>query len=697
MKNDAEEFAQRLYERVPANYRVYDEEQGRPLLSLLRLVGKQAAALRDNLDDLWDNFFIETCDDWVVPYLAALVGTNTLAQSTSQSNRLDVRNTIRWRQSKGTPAMLQALARDITEWPTELAEFFRNIGWSQNVNHVRSSAVFTVDVHEPAPLSQLGHAKDPWAHAVDIRPSAPLDQTRIANESLGIGQAAWGTPGRHQIKNLGFFVHRLRTYAVKGAMPAAAPPGALPLVPPLFFTFDPLCRDAPLFIKESRKPLTRAEFGAALEKYFGADVAIRGIPDGYKIVSANLSDPRRAQLLESGELGIDPELGRFAFSPLDPVDLTKLSVDYVEAFSDNVGARTFEQLLVERSPATRIVSSSGIWTAPSGAPVDPIDVHTTLSAALQAAKDGDVIEVVDSATYLENEIVFDSPGVKSLTIRAATDQRPCFVFCADDGKPLHASLRIQSPLEALEVNGLLFHGGPIRIESVVKRFDLIACTLDPGSKTEASVVASNADAASNCHYYVCRSITGGLRVGRGISRLTIADSIVDQEKLAIGGLEVDVGAHRLAREQHPPAPAVHLERVTVLGPVSCDVLTASECILDQVAIVTDLQAGCIRYSRFEKGSILPRRYQCVPDERTLQMCPPKLRCLAPLFNSRRFGRPTYAQLASGCPPEILTASEARSEIGAFTTASSTMRVANLQTKLQEFLPVGLSALILAET
>ena len=112
-RNDANDYAQRLYARVPAYYRVLDEEQGMPLYALLATVGEQVANIRADLDALWDDFFIETCEDWVVPYLAALTGTNLLANPVGQSNRLDVRNTVMWRRSKGTPAMLRALASSV--------------------------------------------------------------------------------------------------------------------------------------------------------------------------------------------------------------------------------------------------------------------------------------------------------------------------------------------------------------------------------------------------------------------------------------------------------------------------------------------------------------------------------------------------------------------------------------------------------
>jgi hypothetical protein len=142
---------------------------------------------------------------------------------------------------------------------------------------------------------------------------------------------------------------------------------------------------------------------------------------------------------------------------------------------------------------------------------------------------------------------------------------------------------------------------------------------------------------------------------------------------------------------------VQLERVTVFGLVACEVLSVSESLLNDVVLVQDQQSGCVRFTRFERGSVLPRRYQCVPSESQAKACSERWRCLAPVFNSRRFGRPDYAQLAAACPTEILTASEAGAEVGAFAAALNTIRLSNLRTKLEEFMPVGLSAVIVAET
>ncbi len=192
-RNDALDFTERLYARLPANYRAYDVEQGLPLQALLRVIGEQASNIRHDLDDLWDNFFIETCDEWVVPYIGALLGTQLLASPVGQSDRLDVRNTVLWRRTKGTPRMLRDLAAAITEWPADLAEFFKTLGWSQNMNHLRLNAPLTPDLRDPYRLSLLGTAADTIAHAADFKPSRSLDQARVRHHSLGIGQAAWAS------------------------------------------------------------------------------------------------------------------------------------------------------------------------------------------------------------------------------------------------------------------------------------------------------------------------------------------------------------------------------------------------------------------------------------------------------------------------------------------------------------------------
>jgi len=125
----------RLYKLLPAVYRERDAAEGYPLRALLRLVTDQADILQVDIQRLWDNFFIETCERWAIPYIGDLV-SNNLLHDTSRiktpntahelfpdlagrdlrpdiaiRTRADVAKTIYYRRRKGTLPMLEELAR----------------------------------------------------------------------------------------------------------------------------------------------------------------------------------------------------------------------------------------------------------------------------------------------------------------------------------------------------------------------------------------------------------------------------------------------------------------------------------------------------------------------------------------------------------------------------------------------------------
>ncbi len=64
----------RLYELIPAVYRMRDADQGYPLRALLQVIAEQVTLVEEDIGRLYENWFIETCEDWVVPYIGALIG-----------------------------------------------------------------------------------------------------------------------------------------------------------------------------------------------------------------------------------------------------------------------------------------------------------------------------------------------------------------------------------------------------------------------------------------------------------------------------------------------------------------------------------------------------------------------------------------------------------------------------------------------
>jgi hypothetical protein len=70
--------ADKVYQLLPALYRIRDAEQGGVLRALCEVLAEDIAVLRENLDQLYDDQFIETCADWVAPYIGDLIGYRTL-------------------------------------------------------------------------------------------------------------------------------------------------------------------------------------------------------------------------------------------------------------------------------------------------------------------------------------------------------------------------------------------------------------------------------------------------------------------------------------------------------------------------------------------------------------------------------------------------------------------------------------------
>ena len=68
------------------------------------------AVIRRSIDQLWEDQSIETCADWVIPYIGDLLATNLVNNVDPGSQRLDVAKTIHYRNRKGTVQIVEELA-----------------------------------------------------------------------------------------------------------------------------------------------------------------------------------------------------------------------------------------------------------------------------------------------------------------------------------------------------------------------------------------------------------------------------------------------------------------------------------------------------------------------------------------------------------------------------------------------------------
>src|SRR5215203_4900491 len=164
--------ADRLYNLLPAIYRVRDAEQGGPLKELIAvLAGEVIAPLEEDLAQLYDDQFIETCAEWAVPYIADLIGYRALYGVVPEvsSPRAEVADTIAFRRRRGTASMLEQLAHDVTGWSARVVEFFQLLATTQHLQHLRPGNLSFSDIRSNAALERLGTPFSDFAHTVDVR------------------------------------------------------------------------------------------------------------------------------------------------------------------------------------------------------------------------------------------------------------------------------------------------------------------------------------------------------------------------------------------------------------------------------------------------------------------------------------------------------------------------------------------------
>lgn len=246
-----------FFQRLPEIYRIRDAEQFPPdqFRAYLRVFEQTFGAVHENIEALYHDHFIETCDDWVIPYIADLLGTTHL-QGEARTLRADVADTIALRRRKGTLGVIERLAANLTGWAARGVELRENLAWTQHLNHQRPDTGGTpphaysrltrfyvprggtVPVRDPAMLSQIGGPFSPFAHTVDVKPATSL-------------------AAHYNLPNLAIFLWRLAAYRLRvtrpvfrNPLPVVGIPGPIAANEAAFgarFDFHPLGRPVRLF------------------------------------------------------------------------------------------------------------------------------------------------------------------------------------------------------------------------------------------------------------------------------------------------------------------------------------------------------------------------------------------------------------------------------------------------------------------
>jgi hypothetical protein len=109
-----------LYALLPERYRKRDGDTQFTLKALTELLDGPRTQIEANIGALYRDWFVETCEDWVLPYLARLAGHYWVTHLAADRRAL-VADAIAFARRKGTyPALEHELAA-ITGWPVQIA------------------------------------------------------------------------------------------------------------------------------------------------------------------------------------------------------------------------------------------------------------------------------------------------------------------------------------------------------------------------------------------------------------------------------------------------------------------------------------------------------------------------------------------------------------------------------------------------
>ncbi|MDY6795807.1 MAG: hypothetical protein SWK76_11130 [Actinomycetota bacterium] len=703
----------RLYNLLPAIYRIRDEEKGGPLRSLLGIIDEQIENIHGDIEGLYEDWFIETCADWVIPYIGDMVGNKPLHEI-KQLRRTDVAKTIYYRRRKGAAAMLEELARDVTGWGAHVVEFFQLLSWTQNLNHLRYDIAGS---HDPASMPYVDRVGTVNLRSMDVldRLDGPFD---IISHNVDI-RPIEDCEGWYNIRKIGFFLWRLNYYVLSGAPPrdVAGHPG--------FYTFSRLGNKAPLFNKprpeagetalagETQVPgpirpmaferdldAYRSETAqnAANSGYYGPGRGVNIEVDGKPVTPQEVvaMDLTGFEHPPSGKVAVDVRSGLLGFAkgeePSTTDDLDTFSVTHTYGFSADIGGGPYErrQDMIEPVP-------------------EALDIDV--------ARDGDIKTIQGALDKWEEEgkpprvIKFHDNGVYGGNVDISLPDQGWLALQADNGVWPDvrlvgvSSLGVETGVATLILDGFLIEGA-FELSGGL-HLTLQHCTLVPGRMLRFTGQAMFPDrdsltvgkACDELTVAVKKCVTGTIRMPADGGCLRVEESVIQPPPQKSGEVEFAIAGND---EGTDPGPPLHIRRSTVLGSVFVRELElASDTLFCGPVKVLRHQEGCVRFCYIPEGSVTPRRYRCQPEmaektegaelKRDLtegEIAVIKAR-LEPRFTSMDYGEPGYAQLGHGCAEEIRAGAEDGAEMGAFCSLKQHQREASLNIRLKEYLPFGL--------
>ncbi|MFI0445510.1 hypothetical protein [Actinomadura sp. 6N118] len=657
-------------------------DEPRLLDALLGVVEEQRRLLEADIDRLYDDLFIESCADWAVPYIGALLGLPADAE------RREVAFAIALRRRKGTPAALEDFAFAVTGLTARVVEGWQVSVWAQRPDSPARPAA--LDLRSVAALG-LG---TPFERARrSVRPGGPWTPASVT-------AMVWPWTVR-QLVNV-----------------EAAPLGTGR------FALHPLGVPAPLYLRPREARIAGEGTDALSRTGDETDAPTRAT---YRVLQA-LARP--GEITYGASLALStrhPLAGADADDGADPpllrvqvggqtVPWTSMRFGSVPEIGPVPAPPTADQVLVDVNRGFLQLGSSLTGTVRCtwgravpghiGALAATADVDAAARVVVDvdpAGRPGTVPTLADAFTRAEQLsaglLAEDGlPGVPDVEIRLATSDRltapPAQTFTPRLPRwrivapPLLTpvivgDLALDLPGACLSLEGF-FLKGSLSAGARLAGLDLVGVTMDPAAGELRADPAAWELALS-----ATRCVLAPIRADLSALPILLTDCVVDGRRRrlsvcgpATGGPQVDAvtAAARFG-------PALRADSVTFAGPVRVDALDAVDCLFADGVDVVQQQEGCVRHS-YLGLALGPASQTAGPRHPAVYRC---LTAPPPVFASDAFDAAGYFCLELEPDHPLLAAASDGGEVGAYHRTRRAARVRRLRQRVDEFTPLGLSA------
>lgn len=740
-----------LYHLLPAYLRSRDNEGDGPLKELLAIIGNHARLIeQDVAKRMYDDLFIETCQDWVVAYIGDLLGYERMpapiGNSSTQSGkrlarilspRREIGNLIAYRRRKGTLWLLEELARDVANWPAHAVEFYQLLTRTEHLDHPQPQRLATADIHDAGKLELMSTPFNTLCHTVDVR--------RINSEK---------SSGSYSITNVGLFVFRTQRYSVTKTQAYCREDIGL-----YCFTFSLLGNDTPLYslpIPELEPthladeanfsvPIRRRNLEAAInddlqpiivnELFYGEGKSLvvyapnwpkkgdginedKPIPiAAEKVIPADLSD--WAYKVPKNYIAVDPVLGRIQFAKTQ-APKNGVVVSYGYGFLADIGGGEYDRPEVPLPTEKNHFRVNPDKELPEKGWFKSIDAayqywRTTLPESEKDLEDNKktwcpalVIELTTSGVYKGRVDIGLKVG-ELVCLMASNETRP-IIWLSDENAGGSDSIVIRGEQGARVIfDGLMITGRGVDIighelssdekisstgelcEVVFRHSTLVPgwglhCDCEPRQAFEPSILIEN----TGTKIRIESSIVGAIQVNTDPAFFDPTPIFVCDsivDATSDENVAIGSGGSGVAYAE------LRIARSTIVGEILTNaILLAENSLFTAQVQVARKQIGCIRYSHVPVGSRTPTRYRCQPENEKVSHN--EILRLAPCFESTRYGTPNYLRLSHCAAPEIKQGADDESEMGVYHDLFEPQRFALLTRRLEEFVPASTDSAVI---